>query len=133
LRHRRRICAAAATRAASRDRVRARRHSYTARSDRSRRRRGRYTAELKLSCTTEEKATRVETVLSQVRVASIQTTTPRHFRHRHCLLLVAGRGASQLSLGPCADTVIGGVLARGISGGQAKRVNIALALITQVC
>jgi len=35
-----------------------------------------------------------------------------------------------LGLEKCADTVIGNVLQRGISGGQAKRVNIALALIT---
>ena len=35
----------------------------------------------------------------------------------------------QLKLGDCRDTVIGNVLKRGISGGQAKRVNIGLALI----
>ena len=35
----------------------------------------------------------------------------------------------QLKLDDCRDTVIGGVLKRGISGGQAKRVNIGLALI----
>eukprot|EP01135_Chromosphaera_perkinsii_P002143 Nk52_evm77s217 gene=Nk52_evmTU77s217 len=37
---------------------------------------------------------------------------------------------SQLGLTKCADTVIGGRLRRGISGGQAKRVNIAMELIT---
>mmetsp|Transcript_89480 Transcript_89480/g.164037 ORF Transcript_89480/g.164037 Transcript_89480/m.164037 type:complete len:645 (+) Transcript_89480:87-2021(+) len=36
-----------------------------------------------------------------------------------------------LSLQKCRDTVIGNVLKRGISGGQAKRVNIALSLITR--
>jgi ATP-binding cassette subfamily G (WHITE) protein 2 len=35
-----------------------------------------------------------------------------------------------LGLEKCADTVIGNVLQRGISGGQAKRVNIGLALIS---
>ena len=34
-----------------------------------------------------------------------------------------------LGLGVCQNTVIGDALMRGISGGQAKRVNIALALI----
>jgi len=36
---------------------------------------------------------------------------------------------TQLSLTSCAHTVIGNALKRGISGGQAKRVNIALAMI----
>jgi len=36
-----------------------------------------------------------------------------------------------LRLSKCRQTVIGNVLKRGISGGQAKRVNIALSLITQ--
>lgn len=36
-----------------------------------------------------------------------------------------------LGLGVCEDTVIGGLLKRGISGGQAKRCNVALAMITQ--
>lgn len=35
-----------------------------------------------------------------------------------------------LGLAKCANTVIGNVLKRGISGGQAKRVNIGLALVT---
>jgi len=38
---------------------------------------------------------------------------------------------SKLRLQKCRDTMIGNALARGISGGQAKRVNIALALITR--
>jgi ABC-type multidrug transport system ATPase subunit len=38
---------------------------------------------------------------------------------------------AKLRLEKCRDTVIGNVLKRGISGGQAKRVNIALALITR--
>ena len=38
---------------------------------------------------------------------------------------------SKLALESCADTVIGSPLKRGISGGQAKRVNIALALISR--
>lgn len=38
---------------------------------------------------------------------------------------------SKLRLEKCRHTVIGNVLRRGISGGQAKRVNVALALITQ--
>ncbi|CAJ1389303.1 unnamed protein product [Effrenium voratum] len=37
----------------------------------------------------------------------------------------------QLRLNKCQNTVIGSVLSRGISGGQAKRVNVALALISQ--
>lgn len=37
----------------------------------------------------------------------------------------------KLALGSCAATVIGNPLKRGISGGQAKRVNIALALISR--
>jgi ATP-binding cassette subfamily G (WHITE) protein 2 len=37
----------------------------------------------------------------------------------------------KLNLGPCRDTVIGTALQRGISGGQAKRVNIGLSLITR--
>lgn len=37
----------------------------------------------------------------------------------------------KLRLSKCRQTVIGNVLKRGISGGQAKRVNIALSLITQ--
>mmetsp|Transcript_9062 Transcript_9062/g.12548 ORF Transcript_9062/g.12548 Transcript_9062/m.12548 type:complete len:577 (+) Transcript_9062:186-1916(+) len=36
-----------------------------------------------------------------------------------------------LGLNSCRDTVIGSVLVRGISGGQAKRVNIGLALVTR--
>ena len=35
-----------------------------------------------------------------------------------------------LNLGECADVVVGDSLSRGISGGQAKRTNLALALIT---
>ena len=38
---------------------------------------------------------------------------------------------SSLDLTSCEDTIIGNVLKRGISGGQAKRVNIALSLITR--
>ena len=38
---------------------------------------------------------------------------------------------SQLRLEKCRNTVIGNVLRRGISGGQAKRVNVALSLISQ--
>ncbi|KAL4457942.1 hypothetical protein ABPG75_012807 [Micractinium tetrahymenae] len=37
----------------------------------------------------------------------------------------------QLGLGRCADTTIGSVLHRGISGGEAKRCNIGIALITR--
>eukprot|EP01137_Pigoraptor_chileana_P016273 Opistho-2@5738 len=37
----------------------------------------------------------------------------------------------ELGLEGCADTVIGGRLRRGISGGQAKRVNMGLELITR--
>lgn len=36
----------------------------------------------------------------------------------------------RLGLSPCADTRIGCYMDRGISGGQARRVNIALALVT---
>lgn len=62
-----------------------------------------YTAELKLptSVTRKEKIQRVEEIIEI------------------------------LALQKCRDTVIGNALARGISGGQAKRVNIALALITR--
>lgn len=45
--------------------------------------------------------------------------------HTHtCTQVIA-----QLQLEKCRHTVIGNVLNRGISGGQAKRVNIGLALI----
>lgn len=36
----------------------------------------------------------------------------------------------QLALAPCRDVRIGSSLARGVSGGQAKRVNIGIALVT---
>jgi len=39
---------------------------------------------------------------------------------------------SKLRLEKCRNTIIGNTLMRGISGGQAKRVSIALALITQL-
>ena len=38
---------------------------------------------------------------------------------------------SQLRLEECRKTVIGGELVKGISGGQKKRVNIGLSLITR--
>ena len=38
---------------------------------------------------------------------------------------------SMLRLQGCADTHIGDVLSRGISGGQAKRTNIGIALISK--
>ncbi|CAK9067513.1 unnamed protein product [Durusdinium trenchii] len=62
-----------------------------------------YTAEMKLprSTSREDKRKRVDQVISQLR------------------------------LNKCQHTVIGNVLSRGISGGQAKRVNVALALISQ--
>jgi ABC-type multidrug transport system ATPase subunit len=62
-----------------------------------------YTAELKLPRGTsrQEKQQRVEDVIGKLRLSK------------------------------CRKTVIGNVLKRGISGGQAKRVNIALALITR--
>lgn len=61
-----------------------------------------YAAELKLpeSLSTANKIARVQTVLQQ------------------------------LSLAECKDTVIGDALRKGISGGQAKRVNIGLSLLT---
>ena len=63
----------------------------------------RYTADLKLPSTVsaEERETRVEEVIQM------------------------------LSLETCRKTVIGSALSRGISGGQAKRVNIGLALISR--
>ena len=36
----------------------------------------------------------------------------------------------ELGLASCADTMIGGETLRGVSGGQAKRVNIGVELIT---
>ncbi len=36
-----------------------------------------------------------------------------------------------MSMQGCADTHIGDVLSRGISGGQAKRTNIGIALISK--
>eukprot|EP01135_Chromosphaera_perkinsii_P002144 Nk52_evm78s217 gene=Nk52_evmTU78s217 len=64
-----------------------------------------YTAELKLppSFTTEMKKERVEQVIAE------------------------------LGLEGCADTIIGDRLHRGISGGQAKRVNIGMELVTDPC
>jgi ATP-binding cassette subfamily G (WHITE) protein 2 len=63
----------------------------------------RYTAELKLpaSTTPQEREDRVEEVIAM------------------------------LNLESCRKTVIGGPLMRGVSGGQAKRINIGLALITR--
>jgi len=63
----------------------------------------RYTAELKLpsSVSAQEREARVEEVIQM------------------------------LNLESCRQTVIGSALSRGISGGQAKRVNIGLALITR--
>jgi ABC-type multidrug transport system ATPase subunit len=63
----------------------------------------RYTADLKLpnSVSAEEREARVEEVIQM------------------------------LDLESCRSTVIGSALSRGISGGQAKRVNIGLALITR--
>jgi ABC-type multidrug transport system ATPase subunit len=62
-----------------------------------------YTAELKLArgITRAEKQKRVDSVVEKLRLSK------------------------------CRTTLIGNVLKRGISGGQAKRVNIALSLITQ--
>jgi len=60
-----------------------------------------YTAELKLPGSLEEKEAKVESVIKE------------------------------LSLTSCRDTVIGSNLERGVSGGEAKRVNIALALIAE--
>lgn len=60
-----------------------------------------YTAELKLPGSLEEKEAKVESVIKE------------------------------LSLASCRDTVIGNDLERGVSGGEAKRVNIALALIAK--
>jgi len=62
-----------------------------------------YTAEMKLprSLQKEDKRKRVDSVISQLRLEK------------------------------CRNTVIGNVLRRGISGGQAKRVNVALSLISQ--
>ena len=44
---------------------------------------------------------------------------------------VVDRVISDLGLAGCRETVIGNPLSRGISGGQAKRVNIALALVAE--
>jgi len=44
--------------------------------------------------------------------------------------IIVDRVISKLALEVCKDTVIGSELSRGISGGQAKRVNIAMALLT---
>lgn len=62
-----------------------------------------YTAALKLpaSTTVQERSERVEEVIDM------------------------------LNLGSCRDTIIGSTMVRGISGGQAKRVNIGLAMITR--
>ena len=40
------------------------------------------------------------------------------------------RLVKKLALEKCRDTKIGTALSRGISGGQAKRVNIGIALVT---
>ncbi len=42
-----------------------------------------------------------------------------------------GSVIDQLALAGCRDVRIGSVLARGISGGQAKRTNIALAIVSR--
>jgi ABC-type multidrug transport system ATPase subunit len=38
---------------------------------------------------------------------------------------------SELGLGECADTIIGGALLKGISGGERKRTSVALELVTK--
>jgi ABC-type multidrug transport system ATPase subunit len=51
--------------------------------------------------------------------------------NRQAKQVIVDRVVEELRLSKCRDTVIGNALKRGISGGQAKRVNIALALVTQ--
>jgi ATP-binding cassette, subfamily G (WHITE), member 2 len=62
----------------------------------------------------------------------LYTAELKHSRHQPLVTKksqVAGL-ISQLGLVDCQDTVIGSPTKRGISGGEAKRVNIGLALIT---
>ena len=59
---------------------------------------------------------------AELRLPQSMSTEQKHERVNEVI--------SQLGLTKCADTVIGGRLRRGISGGQAKRVNIAMELIT---
>ena len=48
----------------------------------------------------------------------------------HLLVVCAPPHPCRLALGSCRHTKIGSQLAKGISGGQAKRTNIGIALIT---
>ena len=49
---------------------------------------------------------------------------------RSAKLTAAADVAAQLGLDSCADTIIGGVFTRGVSGGERKRVSIAVELLT---
>ena len=53
---------------------------------------------------------------------------PRSAAERDCIV---ERLIEDLRLQKCADVVVGNALSRGISGGQAKRVNIGISLVTR--
>jgi ABC-type multidrug transport system, ATPase component len=53
---------------------------------------------------------------------------PRSAAERDCIV---ERLIEDPRLQKCADVVVGNALSRGISGGQAKRVNIGISLVTR--
>ncbi|CAD7940508.1 unnamed protein product [Amoebophrya sp. A25] len=71
-----------------------------------------------------------ELTVEQMLLYTAELKLPKSWTDEKIRELVASV-IKKLSLQSCKDTKIGSVLERGISGGQAKRCNIALALITK--
>ena len=86
-----------------------------------------FSANLRLpeSISVEEKARRVEEVL-----ISIQWTLCPHIDVTFSLVSGSIQVIEELGLGKVADSKVGNEMVRGVSGGERKRVNIGMELIT---